>query len=252
MRGVAAILLIWLLTAPLVAAQTSPTRAAPLTDWRAVVIAGDWRTTDGRPIRAFDNAIRDVAAGLEARGVGQVDAFTLRPDATPKVTPDAALVRAATALGTPTDRGGCLVYLTSHGSTEGVVFGDSELTPGQLAILLRRTCGERPTVAVISACYSGVFLGALSGPNRMVLTAARPDRNSFGCGEDQVYPFFDGCFIESLPSALDLLDLARLTRTCVARREDEEGATPPSEPQLRVGATLQLLAPTLRFAASAP
>jgi len=243
MRALTATLLVWLLTAPLAAAQTSP-----LADWRAVVIAGDWRATDGRPIRAFDNAIRDVAAGLQARGMGEIDVFTLRPDATPKVTADTALIRASTALGTPADRGGCLFYLTSHGSTEGVVFGDSELTPGQLAILLRRTCGERPTVAVVSACYSGVFLGALSGPNRMVLTAARPDRNSFGCGEDQVYPFFDGCLIESLPEARDLLDLAQRTRTCVARREAEEGATPPSEPQLRVGATLQLLAPTLRFA----
>ncbi|MCZ8087117.1 MAG: C13 family peptidase [Brevundimonas sp.] len=252
MRGVAAILLIWLLAAPLAAAQTSPPRTSPLADWRAVVIAGDWRATDGRPIRAFDNAIRDVAAGLEARGVGRIDVFTLRPDATPKVTPDAALLRAATALGTPSERGGCLFYLTSHGSTEGVVFGDAALTPGQLAILLRRACGERPTVAVVSACYSGVFLGALAAPNRMVLTAARPDRNSFGCGEDQVYPFFDGCLIESLPMAQDLLDLARLTRTCVVRREAEEGAMPPSEPQLRVGATLQLLAPTLRFAPTAP
>lgn len=252
MRGLATIWLFWLLAAPLAAAQTSPLRPSPFADWRAVVIAGDWRTTDGRPIRAFDNAIRDVAAGLEARGVGQVDVFTLRPDATPKITPDAALLRAATALGTPAERGGCLFYLTSHGSTDGVVFGDGELTPGPLAILLRRTCGERPTVAVISACYSGVFLGPLSGPNRMVLTAARPDRSSFGCGEDQIYPFFDGCLIESLPEARDLLDLARLTRTCVARREDEEGALPPSEPQLRVGATLQLLAPTLRFAPIAP
>jgi hypothetical protein len=98
MRGVAAILLIWLLAAPLAAAQTSPPRTSPLADWRAVVVAGDWRATDGRPIRAFDNAIRDVAAGLEARGVGRIDVFTLRPDATPKVTPDAALLRAATAL----------------------------------------------------------------------------------------------------------------------------------------------------------
>jgi hypothetical protein len=242
MRGLATTLLVWLLTAVAAAAQP-----APLSDWKAVVIAGDWRTTDGRPIAAFDNAIRDVASGFRARGLGPVDVFTLRPDVTPKVTPDAALARAAAALGTPADRGGCLFYLTSHGSPEGAVFGDGVLTPGQLAVLLRRTCGDRPTVAVISACYSGVFTGALAGANRMVLTAARPDRNSFGCGEDQIYPFFDGCVIESLPEARDLLDLAQRARVCVARRELEEGAAPPSEPQLRVGASLQLLLPLVRF-----
>ena len=30
----------------------------------------------------------------------------------------------------------------------------------------------------------------------MVLTAARPDRTSFGCGEADKYPYFDDCFLQ--------------------------------------------------------
>ncbi|MFN3354171.1 MAG: C13 family peptidase, partial [Brevundimonas sp.] len=120
-------------------------------------------------------------------------------------------------------------------------------TPTEAAVLMRAACGSRPTVAVVSACYSGVFIGALSGPNRMVMTAARPDRNSFGCGEDDVYPFFDACVIESLPVASDFIDLANRVRACVSRREAEEGAAPPSEPQVRIGRDMQLLLPLVRF-----
>ncbi|MFC0632755.1 C13 family peptidase [Brevundimonas balnearis] len=239
-------ILVWIAGAS--AGQTGvSSQAAWIGEWRAVVVAGDWRDTRGRPIDAFDNATRDVAAALRARGLEAVDTFSLRPDAPQPVAPIAAMQRAAAGLGGPQARGGCLFYLTSHGSTEGVVFGPGTFTPTEAAVLLRSACGARPTVVVVSACYSGVFLGALSGPNRMVMTAARPDRNSFGCGEDDVYPFFDACVIESLPVAADFIDLANRTRACVARREAEEGATPPSEPQIRIGRDMQLLLPLVRF-----
>lgn len=231
-----------------IAAQAAvSTRSASISSWRAVIVAGDWRDTRGRPILAFDNAVRDLASAFRARGVERIDAFTLRPDAVPSVAPRAALERSVQGLGGPDASGGCLFYLTSHGSRDGVIFGETMLTPTEAAVLMRAACGSRPTVAVVSACYSGVFIGALSGPNRMVMTAARPDRNSFGCGEDDVYPFFDACVIESLPVASDFIDLANRVRACVSRREAEEGAAPPSEPQVRIGRDMQLLLPLVRF-----
>jgi hypothetical protein len=36
-------------------------------------------------------------------------------------------------------------------------------------------------------------------------------------------------------------------RSCVKDREEAEGLTPASEPQVFIGADMQLLAPTLRF-----
>ena len=60
------------------------------------------------------------------------------------------------------------------------------LRPPELARALDAGCGQVPTVAVVSACYSGVFAAPpMTAPNRIVLTAARADRPSFGCAADR-------------------------------------------------------------------
>ena len=241
---------IWVLAAVF----APPTQAQSRFDgWAAVIIAADWRSGDGKPIQAFDNALRDLTAAFERAGFDRslMVSRTLRPDIPARVSAEGALMDAAAA----TKRGsrGCLFYVTSHGSPEGVVFGpDRALPPAGLATLMRRLCQDRPTVVVVSACYSGVFLEALSGPNRMVLTAARSDRASFGCSEEATYPYFDGCILESLPGAADFIALANAARACVARRELEEGLTPASEPQVRIGTNMQMLLPTLRFSRFVP
>jgi len=216
--------------------------------WASAVIAGDWRSTRGAPIQAFDNAQRDLAAAFVAAGFKPADmvSLTLRPDRAEPITPQAAMaqVKAATARATK----GCFFYLTSHGSPQGAVFGpNATLTPIALGTLLQEACGSRPTVVVVSACFSGVFVPALAAPNRLVITAARRDRSSFGCSEDATYPYFDGCILQSLPTAGDFVALANQARACVAEREKAENLEPPSEPQVSIGAQMQLLAPTLRF-----
>ena len=77
----------------------------------------------------------------------------------------------------------------------------------------------------------------------MVLTAARPDRSSFGCGESDRYPYFDDCFLKSFGQARDFAELGRKVQACVARREIETHMSPPSEPQLWIGAALRPLIP---------
>ena len=233
-------------------AQTLP--SAPTTSrfdgWTAAVIAADWRTTGGEPIKAFDNARRDLTAGFMRAGFDRAAFYdaSLRPDVPDPVSARDALQDIAALARTNTR--GCLLYFTSHGSPQGLVFGpDAELSPTAMATLVRSLCQARPTVVIVSACYSGIFLDGLAGPDRMVMTAARRDRNSFGCGEGATYPYFDGCVIESLPDARDFIALAQATRACVASREAEEGLSPASEPQVRIGANMQLLLPTLRFTA---
>jgi len=122
------------------------------------------------------------------------------------------------------------------------------MAPTVLDQLLDSWCGTRPTVVVVSACFSGVFVPALAQSNRMIMTAARRDRSSFGCSEDDTHPYFDACVLESLDEAVDFLALSQRTTGCVNRREREEGLRPPSEPQTYVGAQLQSLLPFLRFA----
>ena len=216
--------------------------------WATVVISADWRDGGGRPIEAFDNARRDVAAGLLAAGLPRDSTLdlTLNP-ASSRTATAADVVRAIGDLTTRAPRG-CLLYFTSHGSPRGMVFGDDgTVTPASMARMVREWCGARPTVVIVSACYSGVFVNALAAPNRMVLTAASRERTSFGCGADETYPWFDGCVIESLPAAGDFLALAAGARACVARKEQAAGIALPSEPQLFVGAEMQLRLPTLRF-----
>ena len=130
---------------------------------------------------------------------------------------------------------------------QGAQVDQTILRPGVLANMLDQTCGKRPTVVVMSACLSGVFVPALAQSNRMVLTAARPDRTSFGCGQDNKYPYFDECFLSSMPRAANFGALAVAARECVRVRETAEKLTPPSEPQIWVGPQLRPMLPLYAF-----
>jgi hypothetical protein len=249
-RGLIIVLMFVLGIAGSARAQTGapPSRFA---NWTSAIVAADWRDGADRPIQAFDNARRDLVKGFLAAGfprANMVD-YSLRPDV-PEPTSASAVVDGITAAAT---RGtaGCLLYFTSHGAPNAMVFGVApRMTPDMMANIVRSACGTRPTVVIVSACYSGIFVNALAAPNRMVLTAASRERTSFGCGADETYPWFDGCIIETLPTASDFLALAAGTRACVARKEAALGATPPSDPQMFVGADMQLRLPMLRFSRS--
>ena len=241
----------------LVAAWFTPASAAsPFEDWAAVVIAGDFHGAGGGPTEAFDNARRDVSRELRRLGFapGNLRQFSVRPerygDHPLKADPQ-AIYEALDALSSKA-KAGCLIYFTSHGAPQGVVVDRQLLGPAVLGRMLDATCRERPTVVILSACFSGVFLRPLAAPNRMILTAARPDRTSFGCGEDSVYPFFDDCLLKSSPKATDFVALAVAVRSCVARREVAEGVSPPSEPQTWIGPELRPMLPLLAFPASGP
>ena len=130
---------------------------------------------------------------------------------------------------------GCLIYFTSHGTPDGIVIDQRILEPEKLGIIVGNACGSKPSVIVMSACFSGQFVRTLRGDNRIVLTAARSDRTSFGCGELDHYTFFDDCFLRAMPMAGDFPSLGGLVQQCVAEREQQMRATPPSEPQLDIG-----------------
>lgn len=234
------------------AAEPSPYR-----DWAVAVIAADWRDLNGRPIEAFDNARRDAASAYVAVGFSpeNVSQASLRPR---RAGDDDAVVGQRDAIAAfrglaERARAGCLFHLTSHGDPAGVIFGPGgRLRPESLDRMLDDLCGDRPTVVVVSACFSGVFVPALQAPHRLVLTAARKDRSSFGCGENDRYPFFDQCVIEELPRSRDFLDLGRRAKACVGALETAGGLSPPSEPQTSVGAEMQTLLPLSPFRRAAP
>lgn len=249
--------LLTLIAALWLAAAGGAHAASPFADWAAVVVAGDWHAADGGPTEGFDNARRDVTLALGRAGfqTANIRQFSVRPERYKDTNPDKAELRGiynALVDGAGRTAGGCLFYLTSHGLPQGAQVDQTILRPGVLANMLDQACGKRPTVVVISACFSGVFVPALASANRMVLTAARPDRTSFGCGQDNKYPFFDECFLSSMPSSRDFGMLAGAVRECVRVRETVEKMTPPSEPQIWVGAQLRPMLPLYAFEAGPP
>jgi hypothetical protein len=227
---------------------------SPFADWAAVVVAGDYHAAHtNNPTKTFDNARRDVSAELIKKGFApdHIREFSVRPDLYPDGKPGKAdlepIYEALKQLAGQA-KGGCLVYFTSHGAPQGVVIDGQLVPPRLIDEMISDACGNRPTVVVVSACFSGVFVPALEDTNRMILTAARPDRSSFGCSESEKYPYFDACMLQVLPSAHDFVALAPKVKACVADREAETGASPPSEPQVFVGPALRPILPLMAFA----
>ena len=227
-----------------------PTQAlagkAAFAGWAAAIVAGDWRGGNGLRIDAFDNARRDLADALVGAGFEAANVLQFSPDVRQGVldaTPDGLskswfeLTRRAPA--------GCLLYVTSHGTPGKIVMGKRELRPRDIDLMLDFSCADRPTVVVLSACYAGSFIPTLAQANRLVVTAARADRSSFGCGAGFDYPVFDACVLKALPVATDFAALAASARTCVAAREKAEKLVPPSEPQLSLGEDIAKLVPRL-------
>lgn len=239
----------------------SPASAAfaggPFSNWSAVVIAGDFHAHSGGPTEAFDNARRDVTKALAGMGFqsSSIQQFSVRPERYPTEAParaEARTIYEALRTRAETAKSGCLFYISTHGSPEGVILGKELLRPHLLAAILNEACPARPSVVVISACFSGVFIPPLQKPDRLILTAARPDRASFGCGESDKYPFFDDCFLSAAPSARDFAALGAGVQACVARKEKETGAEPASEPQIWVGPALRPLLPLYAFNRTLP
>ncbi len=221
-------------------ALAGPVRAADFSDWIAVVVAGDNRSHDGAPSEAFDNGRRDFSRDLMSLGIPRenIVEFSVAPDRHPGTLPSkpGSIASSLWDLSSRT-HAGCILYVTSHGSPEGVVIADQLWEPDQMANAIDNACGGRPTVVFVSACYSGIFVPAVSSPERLVVTAARPDRTSFGCGNTDRYTYFDKCVLESFSGSGNFPALATAARTCVGQREQAMKVGPPSEPQIALGAT---------------
>jgi hypothetical protein len=223
--------------------------------WAAIVVAGDFRAASGGPSEVFDNGRRDITNALVGLGFlpSHIKQFSVRPDQDSVTNPlrsDFETVETEFRRLARQNTGGCFLYFTSHGNQNGVLIGNAIVDPRTIARLVNDACADRMTVVVISACYSGVFIPALQTENRMIFTAARPDRSSFGCGEANMYTFFDQCFLESIPQSRDFPGVAANVQDCVARREVAERVSPSSEPQVSLGYNIAQSLRSYTFAAT--
>jgi len=206
-----------------------------------------WQFDDAtfdRSAAAFDHATEAMRARLLAGQVAPADIQRLSaaPVAQEGVRSSSmGHVLAAIERIHPAQGQGCLVFATSHGAfKDGLVLVPSRdfLTPAALDRALLRGCGDAPTVAIISGCFSGSFTKApMNRANRAILTAAREDRPSFGCGAGFEYTVYDRCLLSAMDQAATWRSAYTMIRTCVAEREQELGFR-PSEPQAWFGAAV--------------
>jgi hypothetical protein len=136
------------------------------------------------------------------------------------------------------------LILTSHGSPDGVAVQagrrDEILSPPALAALLRGT-GVRHRIVIISACYSGVFLGALANDDSLVITAADSKHSSFGCQDKVKWTYFgDAFFNTALRHTADLRQAFDEARAIVRQRERRYHLV-PSNPQIAGGKNIDVL-----------
>jgi hypothetical protein len=240
----AAVLLAMLALAACAPRQAAAPVAGIQQRWVAVLVAGDGS------LPVFDNATGKMMALLEASGTPEQDIHRLSvaPDvlAQPKVqVASRARVLEAVAALRPGPGQACLVFLTSHGAHgPGLYLAPRRefLSPVDLDAALSAGCGSAPTVAIVSACYTGDFAAApMAAPNRIILTAARADRPSFGCGAGRELAFYDSCLLAGLAASPgNWASLVGKTDDCVAKLEASDHER-PSDPQSTIGASVAAL-----------
>ncbi len=136
-----------------------------------------------------------------------------------------------------------VLFLTSHGSADGLEVRNGSLPLAQLAPEdLRQALddsGIRWRVVVVSACYAGVFLDALRNDTTAIVTASDAAHSSFGCQEDRELTWFGEAFLkDSLPDSASLEEAFAKASRLIAQREDAEHQV-HSNPQLFIGAQMR-------------
>jgi hypothetical protein len=132
-----------------------------------------------------------------------------------------------------------VLFLSSHGSSDGLEIQNGSLPLAQLAPADLRealdTAGIRYRVLVVSACYAGVFLDELKNDTTLIVTAADAEHSSFGCEEDRDLTWFGEAFLkDALPGSASLEGAFERARELIGQRETEAHEA-HSNPQLFVG-----------------
>ncbi|HKR75965.1 MAG TPA: C13 family peptidase [Rhodanobacter sp.] len=133
-----------------------------------------------------------------------------------------------------------MLYMATHGSEDHELLVDMDPLPldqigaQDLADILK----EHPfkwKVVVVNACYSGGFIPPLAGDGTLVLTAARSDRSSFGCGSESELTYFGHAWLVNALNRTDnFVNAFAQAKTEIAQWEQRDKLT-HSEPQSYVG-----------------
>ncbi|HEY8048104.1 MAG TPA: C13 family peptidase [Ramlibacter sp.] len=164
-------------------------------------------------------------------------------DSLPWATPQ-NLERAIDAVGAKMDREHdvLFIYLTSHGADDFRLVASNppldvdSVSPGELRQALDNA-GIRNRVIVVSACYSGGWLGPIADEHTLVMTASDATHTSYGCGALSRLTFFGrAVFDQQLRRTHSLEDAFKAAMPQIRKREESVGKDDGfSDPQILVG-----------------
>ena len=134
------------------------------------------------------------------------------------------------------------LFLTSHGlpAQLEVKLDPLALRPLHPAALRQALdeAGIKWRVIVISACYSGSFVGALRDERTLIITAADAENTSFGCSDDADFTYFGRAFFGThLPTTRSFEEAYRRAVVTIAGWEKRKGYA-PSHPQMELGSAM--------------
>lgn len=139
-----------------------------------------------------------------------------------------------------------LLYLAMHGTPYHELavyfppYVEDGLIPEDLRSLLD-DAGIRNRVLVVSACYAGGFIPELRSQDTLLMTAARADRASFGCGSTSNVTFFGRAWmVEGLNRGGDFRTAFDYARKRI-RSWERAGGIEASHPQVSEGARIRKL-----------
>jgi hypothetical protein len=149
----------------------------------------------------------------------------------------AALVRSATEHARPDDI--VLVHISTHGNRGSLASqlgsGPSKMISGAQLASQFAPLDRQANVIIISACYSGSLISALQTPRRIIITAARADRSSFGCSASSHHTYFGEAELQAFAEpGHSLQQIVEDLRDTVASMEHRKHLT-PSDPQVSAG-----------------
>lgn len=135
------------------------------------------------------------------------------------------------------------LFLTTHGlpSQLEVRLDPLELRPLHPAALRQALdeAGMKWRVIVISACYSGSFVGPLRDEHTLIITAADAENTSFGCSDDADFTYFGRAFFGThLPATRSFAEAYRRAVVTIAGWEQRKGYA-PSHPQMQLGSAME-------------
>ena len=155
-----------------------------------------------------------------------------------------------------------LLYVATHGSHDHQLLVDldplplDQIGPDDLADALKTRPAIRWKVLVVNACYSGGFVDALRDESTLVITSAREDRTSFGCGADSDITYFGKAFLaEALNHTTSIPEAFAQAKKSVSAWEtadQEEHSEPQIASTRRIEAKLEAWRRTLEPGAPVP